>query len=362
MRRLVILAVLLTAVAAMAATPNSIKGYLLIGSSRTPLRHVTVVEKAALTKIVMSTIPLTAAEAADSRSLTTRAEAGELSAIVVQLDESRAAEEAFFFDAALPSGLSVRELTRLTTNVSDEKRLGGRVVLDDRGNSFGFEATFLASIEKVAEAIDPLPADASKADHARWRLQQMERDFDEESFRRAVVDGDADAVKLYLEAGMSPETQEALADAVERGNAKVAEVLIAGGANVNKQDAYKQSLVMNAASLGRAEIVRLLIDGGADVSAPNQWKVTPLSAAAEQGHVEIVKMLIAAKAKVNTRTPTGGTALQVAVLRGYTEIVKLLIDAGADVNRDRADLLQMATGNNELRALIENAGKKKIKN
>src|SRR5262249_7315410 len=203
----------------------------------------------------------------------------------------------------------VRQLSRFEAKTISKTKLAGRLVLDDPGNSFTYDITFDAPIIHAKETIEKLPENVTKDDHARWRLKQLKIDYSESEFRSRIIDGDADAVKLMLEAGMPVEAEDALHTAVEVGKAKVAKVLIDAGANVNARDAAGQSLVMNAVS--HPDIVKLLIDAKADVNVANDYKITPLAAAAEQGQLEVVKMLIAAGANVRHRDPTGGSALMV---------------------------------------------------
>src|SRR5699024_10871909 len=123
------------------------------------------------------------------------------SAIAVQLDESKKAEEVYFFHADLPAGLSVRELSRYEPRKVKGQALAGRLVLDDKGNSFMYDVTFEAPIVHLKDAIDPLPADASKEDHALWRLKQLGIEFNAEKFRSRLFQNDVEAVKLFLDAG-----------------------------------------------------------------------------------------------------------------------------------------------------------------
>jgi len=348
-----------TAMTVGAATPGKAKGSMVVSKKSTPFKYSYVVEKDKLLKIILSDQQLDEAELTAPEGVTAAADARNITAVAVQLDEDRKAEEVYFFHPKLPAGLSVRELSTFTPTTSNDARLAGRVAFVDPGFSFSYDATFDAPILLVLRRIGSLPDNATPAQHARWRLDQLEIEFDEQHFRSHLVSGEAEVVKLFLDAGMPVETEGALTDAVGRGNVEVAKVLITAGANVNAADQYKQSLVMNAASAGRIEILRLLIAAGADVSAPNTYKITPLSAAAEQGQLEVVRLLLAAKAKVNSRDPYGGTALSVAVLRGYKDVVKALIDAGADVQRDKKDLLETAKDKPEIKAILEQALKKK---
>jgi hypothetical protein len=345
-----LLALLLIALPAIAATAGKANGTMVVSGNATPLKYAYVVEQNTLLKVIVSDREL------DDRALANPATIDQVAAIAVQLDESKKAEEVFFFHPDLPAGLSVRELSRFEPKKTKGQTIGGRLILDDKGNSFTYDVTFEAPITHLKEVIDPLPATASKEDHAQWRLQQMGMQFKPEKFRSLILQNDVDAVKVFLEAGMPVETENALTEAVGQGNPAMVKLLIDNGADVNKLDESKGSLVLAATS--KPEVLKLLIDAHADVNTPNEYKMAPLAVAAEQGQIESVKMLLAAGAKVNARNPYGGTALQVAVLRGYKDIVKLLIDAGADVKRDRKDLLDLAK-DPEIRAMIESAAAKK---
>ncbi len=341
---------LLFALPLAAADAGKATGTFVVSGKPTPLRYAYVVEKNTLLKVYVSDQPLSDAALATGKL-------DDVAAIAVQLDEKQKAEEVFLFHPNLPDGLSVRELSRFDRKSVKAPHLAGRLVLDDPGNSFTYDVTFEAPIIHLKEAIDPLPADASPADHALWRLKQLGIDFNESKFRSLILQDDVDAVKLFLQAGMPVETEKALSEAVERGNPKMVKLLIDAGANVNKRDESGGSLVMAATM--KPEIMKLLIDAHADVTVPNNYKVDALAEAAEQGQNEVVKMLLAAGAKVNHRDPTGGTALSIAVYRGYKEVVQTLIDAGADVQRDKKQLLEFAKDKPEIRAMIEAATKKK---
>ena len=238
---------------------------------------------------------------------------------------------------------------------SSKTALSGRVAMKDDDFSFSYDATFDAPIVVQVQKVEPLAADATPADHALWRLKQMEIEYDAQNFRSVVMDGNADAVKLFLTAGMPVVTADALHLAVDMGKTEVVKLLLEHGADKNGQDSYGQSLVMTAASNHRTDVLALLIAAGADVNAANQYRITPLAVAAEQGHLDIVNMLVAAGAKVNARDTSGGTALSVAILRGYKEIVEALIAAGTDVLRDKEDLLNLAADKPEIKEMLEKA-------
>lgn len=354
--------ILLLSTAATAATvtpkPGTASGKLVVGGKPTALTHAFVIEKNTLLQIILADQTIDSEALAKPDGLTDFAAGKDLAAVAIQLDEQRRAEEVFFFHPKLPPGLSVREVSTFTAKDSSVGMLSGRVAMNDPGFSFSYDVSFDAPITKITQKIETLGAEASKADHALWRLKILEIEFTPENFRSRVLRGDADVVRLFVHAGMPVETENALTEAVERGDLAVAKVLIDAGANVNAADTYKQSLVLRASS-GNRDMVKLLIDAGADVNIANSYKITPLASAAEQGQLEIVKMLLAAGAKVNARNTSGGTALSVAVLRGYKDIVQVLIEAGANVVRDKAELLELAKDHPEIRSMIEKAAKKK---
>lgn len=355
MKLLVAAALSLIAASMSAADAGKATGKFIVGDATRPLTHAYVIEKDSLLKIVLATDALEEAALYDKDTLQDAVGEHDLSALVIQLDEDRQADATFFFDPKLPAGLEVRQVGTFKLKKSGGKSLAGRVAMKDDGYSFSYDATFEAPIVVQVQTVEPLPADATAADHALWRLKQMEIPYDEQHYRGVVMDGNADTVKLFLEAGMPVETADALHLAVDIGKPDVVKLLLEHGADKNGKDAYGQSLIMTAASNHRPEILAMLIAAGADINAANQYRITPLAVAAEQGHLDLVNMLVAAGAKVNARDTAGGTALSVAILRGYKEIVEALLKAGTDVQRDKEDLLALAADKPEIKALLEQA-------
>jgi hypothetical protein len=343
----------------VAADPGKATGRLLVGQKSRTLTHAYAVEKNSLLRIVLSSAPLDEALLFSSDALQEAVNDQGVSALVIHLDEERKADATFFFDPDLPAGLEVRQAGTFRAEKGSSTALAGQVAMKDDGYSFGYDATFEAPIVVQPQVVKALPADATPADHALWRLEQKEIPFDAEHFRDVVVEGDADAVTLFLTAGMPVETGNALREAVDRGKTEVVKILLGHGADKNGKDDYGQSLVMTAASNHHVDVLAALIAAGADVSAPNQYRVTPLAVAAEQGYLDVVDMLVKAGVKVNARDTAGGTALSVAILRGYQEIVAALLAAGADVQRDKEDLLTLAADKPEILAMIEKAIAKK---
>ena len=321
------------------------EGFLNANGENMPLAFAYAVEKKGQVSVILSDKPVPTEALENQKLLTELGSSGEVSAMKVVIEYGRVAAEVFFFDRRLPSGISVEKPGPFTPKRVDDEMLSGVLVMDDPGFSFGYRASFSAPIFRPAEkkpvSVGP---NASVADRALAALKNKDIDFDEDTFRSKVQDGDDVAVKLFLDAGMPAEIygRPAIAEAVQLGRLEVTQVLIDYGADVNYRDDYGESLVLRAASMGKLPILEALIRAGADVNAPNVYRTTPLDVAAEQGDIMAVRLLLKAGAKVNARSASGGTALQVAVLRGYVDIVKLLIASGADVARDREDLLEIA--------------------
>lgn len=90
-----------------------------------------------------------------------------------------------------------------------------------------------------------------------------------------------------------------------------------------------------AARLGRLRIARLLLAGGADVNRERFANEIALSDAIMENHADMVKLLLQAGANVNHQDSTGWTPLMWAADRDLGDIATLLLDAGANINAHR---------------------------
>lgn len=102
---------------------------------------------------------------------------------------------------------------------------------------------------------------------------------------------------------------------------RVPAMTLSGGTITVEPDS-SQALVMSAYQ-GERNTVEKLIAGGADVNRQN--RVSPLMAASDGGHLEIVELLLARGARLNDRADFNGkTALHFAVEKGYLDIAGAL--------------------------------------
>lgn len=90
-----------------------------------------------------------------------------------------------------------------------------------------------------------------------------------------------------------------------------------------------------AARLGRVRLARLLLAGGADVNRERFANEIALSDAIMENHPDMVKLLLQAGANVNHQDSTGWTPLMWAADRDLGEMTTLLLDARANINAHR---------------------------
>jgi ankyrin repeat protein len=176
----------------------------------------------------------------------------------------------------------------------------------------------------------------------------------------AAAKGDLAGVQAELDKGVDVNTKGGDAGVPPllltalNGHMKVAELLIANGANLEGTDKFGNTPLHYAAHHGSKEIVILLITNSADVNAKDKGGESPLNMAANKetadllrkhggkygtfigavagGDVDAVKMFLDAGTDVNEKVQHGWTPLHETAVFGHAEVAKLLIANGADVN------------------------------
>jgi len=122
----------------------------------------------------------------------------------------------------------------------------------------------------------------------------------------------------------------ALMEAARSGDVANAKAAIKQGADVNWEDRLYVTPLERAAQHGHKYIVELLIASGADVNKEQYW-MGPLNLAVSHGQTEVVAVLVRNGANVDTKGFSDWTPLHVAACKGYKEIVELLLAGGADI-------------------------------
>lgn len=124
-------------------------------------------------------------------------------------------------------------------------------------------------------------------------------------------------------------------------------MLIAGKADVNRQDGRGVTALIRASEHGYIEIVRLLLEHKADVNLADKTGFTPLAWACEKKNRALIELLAQNKADLNVKNSLGNTPLLTALVSCDAETALILISRGADVrikNKNGASPLSAAIG------------------
>jgi ankyrin repeat protein len=110
------------------------------------------------------------------------------------------------------------------------------------------------------------------------------------------------------------------------GRTEIVELLLKSGAEVNRPSANPQRVMpLHSAVAGQHfKVAQILIAHGADVNASQAEDFTPLQAAAANGQAEMVRLLLDHGADPSARTKDGRSALDMAQALGHAEVVEIL--------------------------------------
>jgi hypothetical protein len=148
-------------------------------------------------------------------------------------------------------------------------------------------------------------------------------------FLLALSDGRSAAILKEIDSGVNVDASDftgmsALHGAVRRGDAALAQELLARGANVNARASDGTTPLMLAAEYNRANLAAALLDHGALPASANSAGRTALMLAAIRGSSEIVALLLAHGADTSVRDDTGKTALDYALAERHSDAAALL--------------------------------------
>ncbi|KAK2808558.1 hypothetical protein FQN50_004590 [Emmonsiellopsis sp. PD_5] len=177
----------------------------------------------------------------------------------------------------------------------------------------------------------------------------------------AARDGKTEVVGLLLQARSRVETlSRALGVAALNGHAKVAEMLLRNGANINLECSTGRyySALQAAVGNGRKGMVELLLQAGADVNMQTDSNHgNALKTAIEKYEPGIMQLLFQAGVDVHAKCHSDcDDPLTIAVKWGELGAIKLLLQEGADVNGSNALDAATREGCIEAMALLLQAG------
>ncbi len=200
---------------------------------------------------------------------------------------------------------------------------------------------------------------------------------------RAIERGRYDLLKLFLDNGFSikenfydygsalhyavnafptgldcSHVENLLGDSIGNLCARVVELIVAAGVDVNEKDSDGQTALEFSLldPVCHLEVVDKLIDLGAEVNSMLSHNYTPLMTVAGFGSCDSVLLLLKKGADVNARLPDGSQAIHLAAEKNSDpEVIRLLASAGADLNSrcDGKTPLHFALGANESVAVIK---------
>jgi hypothetical protein len=219
------------------------------------------------------------------------------------------------YDAALPqSGRMALERPTI-----DLRRYGsGHLDAEFRSKMVGQDWHFHANVKaavtpggvvELEPETDEAAAEAGSGGDRKIALGKLGYEYTEESFAHAVADGSLDAVRLFLEIGMSP--------------------------NAHEKDGLHPMIqaAMLCAHLAdekpRSDVLIALVVAGGDVKAKDENSSTPLLWAVQTGcSPAAVRVLLKAGADPNARAKGGATPMMYAEIFQRTEIAEILGSAG----------------------------------
>lgn len=166
--------------------------------------------------------------------------------------------------------------------------------------------------------------------------------FTEKDFFRAVQMENAKIVRVFLQAGMSPNAKNeagetALTFALQKGDQNTIKVLMEG-ADINMKDEKGNApLHLALTKDGLEPIFDKMLEQGADVNVGGRSKLienqTPLYIAVVKKREDLVQKLLEKGADSNIKDSEGAFPLAESVIgRVNPNIAKMLLDKGANVN------------------------------
>ncbi|XP_069544772.1 receptor-interacting serine/threonine-protein kinase 4 [Brachyistius frenatus] len=160
----------------------------------------------------------------------------------------------------------------------------------------------------------------------------------------ACQHGQENVIRVLLSRGADVQIKgkdnwTALHFAAWQGHLGIVKLLVKqAGADVDGQTTDGRTPLHLASQRGQYRVARILIELGADVHMMSAGSNTPLHVAAETGHTSTSRLLTKHQADIHAQNAQGLTPLHLASQRGHLATVKMLIEEGADPYRSNQAL------------------------
>lgn len=138
------------------------------------------------------------------------------------------------------------------------------------------------------------------------------------------------------------DTRSLLHEAAANGHARIVDLLVQHGADVESRDLMNNTPVFLAAFGGYAKVVQTLVQRDARIDVCNSDGCTPLHNAARSGSADTIKLLLRLGARADVEDCDGRTPSEYARALGHSHIVRL-IDAYASSGAPSPALLSPRT-------------------
>ena len=175
----------------------------------------------------------------------------------------------------------------------------------------------------------------------------------EEMFERnqalfeALKKGDVTVLQHLLRQGgnvnaVNQEAESLLMVAGKMRNVQMVRALLAAEADTSYAGRENTRAIHLAASSGDVDILKLLITSGSDLEAQNRFKMRPLHIAASLGRDAVAKYLVVLGAELDVPDAHGLTPLYHALLASHIGVAEFLFSVGADINVVDEDTVPLA--------------------
>jgi ankyrin repeat protein len=158
-----------------------------------------------------------------------------------------------------------------------------------------------------------------------------------EGFLEAARQGDVNALRAFLVAGMDVNSRNAFSStalhaAAEANQLAAVKLLLAAGADLESATNTLQTPLHRAVANNLPAMTQLLITAGARIDSATLEGWTPLFYAVDNNNKKLVEYLLAAGSKPNLSDKFGNTPLILAIRKNYVDTATRLIGLGANVN------------------------------